>query len=326
MTRTHRSLFGGAALALVLPSLAMAQAAATEDAGPAVDPSQATQSTTATTDSAAATTDAGSTMEQGGSDVQVTSAGEPMSLDDWTYDELYANGISIGQILNADVYDPNGEDIGDVDNVLFNMEGEVQSIVAQVGGGFLNIGSTHVNIPWDMVSTENWIDGLVIPFGAEEVESYALVSGGTDGEVVGSEEVAELEGGLFQDYETGPNIWRATELLNNAARLREGEAFANYGLVSDMVVQDGRIAAVLVTPDAGFGAAGGLYGYPYAGTQGWTRGGMDGTTGVAADGTTATTEAAAPTSTMGTTGIYDLPYDRAQVERLEPFDPAMLAD
>jgi len=97
-------------------------------------------------------------------------------------------------------------------------------------------------------------------------------------------------------------------------------------------VQGDRIAAVLVTPDPALGARGGVYGYPYAGTEGWTRAGVDGR-GVAADGTVVT-DAAAGTAAGGATagntgmtvGTYDLPYDRTQVERLEPFDPAMLTD
>lgn len=315
MTRTHRSLFATAALALILPSVAAAQ-----EAGEAVETDSEVQGTTVTVDSVAATTDTtiDATTEGTVTDVQVTSAnGEPMSLDDWTYDELYASGISIEQIIGSEVYGPEGEDVGNVDNVLFNMDGQVLSVVARMNDGFLGMGRSHVNIPWGMVSAENWQDGLVIPFTAEEVDAYAMPAAETGGEVVGSQDVAELPGGLFQDYETGPDVWRATELLSNTARLRDGEAAANYGLVSDIVVQGDRIAAVLVTPDPALGARGGVYGYPYAGTEGWTRVGMEREDGLAADGT-ARTDAEA--------GTYDLPYDRTQVERLEPFDPAMLTD
>ena len=56
MTRTHRSLFATAALALILPSVAASQEAG--DAGPAVEVESEGQSTIVTVDSAAATTDA----------------------------------------------------------------------------------------------------------------------------------------------------------------------------------------------------------------------------------------------------------------------------
>lgn len=333
MTRMHQSLLAGAALALVLPSLAVAQEATTGNAGPAVEPNQTTQDTIVTMDSVAATTETttGETVEETVTDVQVTSAEEAMSLENWTYDELYASGISIGQITGAEVYGITGEDVGDVDDVLFDMDGQILSVVARMNDGFLGMGRTHVNIPWDMVSAETWQDGLVIPFTEDELDAHAMPLSETGGRVVGSEDVAELPGGAFQGFETGPNVWRATELLNNTARLREGDTFANYGLVSDIVLQGDRIAAVLVMPDPSFGATGGVYGYPYAGTQGWTRVGMDGTVGTAADGTTVATDTATRTGTaangtMGTAGTYDLPYDRTQVEMLQPFDPAMLTD
>lgn len=302
MRIAYKALMASAALALVLPSVAAAQDATAPD----VDAAETGMDV---------------------ADVTQTSANEPMDLSTWTYDDLYANGISIAQIMDADVYGPDNDDVGDVDNVLFNMDGQVLSIVARMNDGFLGLGRTHVNIPWDMVSTETWADGLAIPFTEDEVDAYAVPADETGGEIAGAEEVAEVSGGAFEDVETGPNVWRATELLNNTARLQEGEAYENYGLVNDIILRDGQIAAVLVTPDAGAGApAGTMYGYPYGGTAGWTPGTMDGAT--ATDGTVAEEDAtmAAQGTTGMTTGTYDLPYDRTQAEMVQPFDPAMLTD
>lgn len=322
MRTTHKTLLSGAALAAFLPAVALAQELTTD---------------TTVTEVPVETIEADETMalegeametELGVTEIEATSA-EAMDLSTWNYDDLYANGISIEQMIGADVYGPEGDDIGNVQNVLFNMEGQVLSVVAEIGG-FLDIGDTHVNIPWDMVSAETWADGIVIPFTEDEVDAYIadasyygtsdefyrandglmgaddglLGTGVADGQeqVVGGQEIAEVGGDGFGQVETGPNVWRASDLLNNTARLRDGEAYANYGLVSDIVVRDGQIAGMLVTPDASFGATGGMYGYPYAGNAGWTRG---------ADGT------------MGT---YDLPYDRTQAEMIQPFDTAMLMD
>lgn len=316
----HRSaLLATASLALVLPSLSVAQEAMTEDAGPALeDGSEAMM----TEDSGVAMTEE-SEAGMGVTEVETTSASEPMDLSTWTYDDLYANGISIEQIMSAEVYGPGGDDVGDVDDVLFNMDGEVLSIVARMDDGFLGLGRTHVNIPWEMVSTEAWADGLVIPFTEDEVDTFAMSAEEAGAEIVATEDVAEVSGGAFEDVETGPNVWQATDLLNDAARLQEGEGYETYGMVNDIVLRDGRIAAVLVTPDASWGApAGSVYGYPYAGTAGWT----PGTT--AADGTTVETDEtlAAQGTTGMTTGTYDLPYDRTQAEMVRPFDPAMLMD
>ena len=90
------------------------------------------------------------------------------------------------------------------------------------------------------------------------------------------------------------------------------------------------MVTVLVMPDPDLGVTGGVYGYPYAGTQGWTRAGMDRNADIAADGTVRTTiDAAARTSTgangtMGTAGTHDLHNDPTQIERLQPFYLAIL--
>ena len=300
MTNHRATLLASAAFALALPSLAAAQDTMTEEPGTAA-----------------------TGTEVGVTGVTPTSANEPMDLSTWTYDDLYANGISIEQMVGSDVYGPDGDDIGEVENVLFNMDGQVLSVVAEIGG-FLDIGDTHVNIPWEMVSAEDWSDGIVLPFGEDEVETYTATADQAGVEVDASQDVAEVSGDGAGEVETGPNVWRATDLLNNTAQLREGEAYESYGLINDIVVRDGQIAAVLVTPDAGAGApAGAMYGYPYAGTAGWTPGAT-----AVDDGTM--TEADATMAAQGTTGMttgtYNLPYDRTQAEMVQPFDPAMLTD
>jgi sporulation protein YlmC with PRC-barrel domain len=319
MLTIQKPLLATAAAAL-LPTLGLAQEA-TPDTGSAVElPVETMEAEDATvyeadpaTGEAAMEGDAAGMAQDetamGVTGVETTSAAQPATdLSGWTYDELYASGISINEMVGADVYGPEGDDIGDVENVLFDMDGNLLSVVAEVGG-FLDIGDTHVNIPWEMVSSEDWTDGIVIPFAEDEVEDYIATPEQAGGTVTASQDVAQVGGDGSGEVETGPNVWRATDLLNNNARLMEGEAYADYGTVNDIVVQDGRIAAVLVSANAAGmtgaadgGAAGGIYGYPYAGQAGWTRG---------------TTEAP---------GTYDMPYDRAQAETLQPFDPAMLTD
>lgn len=302
MKTIHKPLLTTAALAALLPAMALGQEA-TPDADVVELPTEVIETeegTVVTTDpeGGAATEMAQDTTEMNVTDVTATSASEPVALEGWTYDDLYANGIGINRMVGADVYGPEGDDVGDVENVLFDMDGNILSVVAEVGGLF-ELDDTHLNIPWDMVSAEDWADGIVIPFGEDEADSYIATAEQAGGTIVASEDVAEVGGDGAGEVETGPNVWRATDLLNGTVRLRDGAAFANYGVVSDLVVRDGRVAAVLVTPDAGSG----LVGYPYAGPVGFTPG----------------TEAGAP-------GTYDLPYDRTQAETLQPFDPAMLED
>lgn len=213
-------------------------------------------------------------------------------LAEWTYDELYADGLSIEELLDADVNGPAGDDIGQVENVLFNEEGRILSVIAEIGG-FLELGDTHVNIPWEMVEAAEWDDGIEIPFTQETIEEFTLFTDEIVREMDAASEVQEVEGDGAGVVGTGPDVWRATDVIGDYARLRDGEAFENYGYVDDIVVRDGQIAAVVVTPDVGWGA-GGYYAYPYRGygAAGWDAG----------------------------DGYYDLPYERAEVETLEPFD------
>ena len=93
---------------------------------------------------------------------------------------------------------------------------------------------------------------------------------------------------------TGPRAWRATDAIGDFARLKDGDGYANYGYVDDLIIRGGEIAAVVVSPDVGVGAAApGVYAYPYYGYDyGWDPG----------------------------LNTYDLPYDREEVGALEPFD------
>ncbi len=214
-----------------------------------------------------------------------------IALDDWNYDELYANGLSVDQMLDdADVFGPTGEEIGTVENVLIGTDGRVLSIIAQVGG-FWDIGDTHINVPWDQVQVTSR-EAVAIPVTEDTVEDYSLYA---DDLVTAAEATGAVEE-VDDDLATGPRVWRATELIGDYARLREDEGvggYANYGYVNDIIIRDGEVAAVIVEPDVGWAGARGPYAYPYYGYGvGWQPG----------------------------TAYYDLPYGRGDVENMEAFD------
>lgn len=222
---------------------------------------------------------------------------EIVALPEWSYDELYTSGISVEELIDADVHGPTGDDIGDIENVVFGQDGQVLSIIAEIGG-FLDIADTHVNIPWDEVEVAVDDDDVTIPLTQETIENYSLFADPLlTAEEAGAtiEEVAGDDAGVAL---TGPRAWRATEVIGDYARLKEGEGFANYGYVDDLIIRDGQIAAVVVSADMA-GAAPGIYAYPYYGYgYGWNPG----------------------------LGYYDLPYERDEIAELEPFDSELLDD
>ena len=98
---------------------------------------------------------------------------ETVNLDMWGYDQLYAEGWRAEEFLDSDVYGPDGEEIGEVEDIVVGPDGSILSVVAEVGG-FWDIGDTHVSVPWDQVELLADAEGIQIPVTEENVEDYGL--------------------------------------------------------------------------------------------------------------------------------------------------------
>ena len=175
-----------------------------------------------------------------------------VGLDQWDYGGLYEEGAwTAEQLLDADVYGPTGDEIGEVENIVVGTDGFVEAIIAEVGG-FWDIGDTHVRVPWTEVEVafENGEPRVQVPVTEATVEDYDLYGG-----IGGEFRVVD------DDDPYTPRGWRATELIDDYVTLGEGQ---RYGWVEDLVFdQAGRLEAVVV--DAAYGAAYGPYAYPFYG-------------------------------------------------------------
>lgn len=218
---------------------------------------------------------------------QVVETERVISLTGWDYNEIYADGRSIKNMLDDGVvYGPGGEEIGSVENVLFSTDGNVLSIIAQVGG-LWDIGDTHVNVPWDQVEIAG--TRVTIPVTEETVDEYSLYA---DELITRQEATGSIEQ-VDDDVATAPRVWRATELIGDYVRVRDEDTLANYGYVEDLIVRDTELAAVAVRPDVGWTGARGAYAYPYYGYgYGWYPG----------------------------RPYYDMPYTVDEVGQAEQFD------
>jgi len=58
-----------------------------------------------------------------------------------------ANGINLGTLIGTDVKDPAGQTIGEIDDVLLDSAGRVDSVVVTVGG-FMGMGGRDVEVRW----------------------------------------------------------------------------------------------------------------------------------------------------------------------------------
>jgi sporulation protein YlmC with PRC-barrel domain len=179
-------------------------------------------------------------------------------LSTWTYDTLYAEGWSVENMFDATrIVDANGEDIGDVENVIFSNDGEVLGIIAQVGG-FWDIGDTHVHVPWTEVDVSGNTQHLQVPVTEETVDDYDVFGGYWDDEQVITQDDTEAVAAVDDDLVAGTGLFKATDLIGDYAYLSDG---VRYGYVADIVVQDGSISAV-VTDATTYGRPG-YYAFPY---------------------------------------------------------------
>jgi sporulation protein YlmC with PRC-barrel domain len=223
-----------------------------------------------------------SQQQQGNVDVVTKSE---VSLDEWGYEGLYKDTWTAQQMIDAPVFGPTGEEIGDVENVMVGSKSTVDSLILEIGG-LIDIGDTHIRVPWSEVNAQFQGEGeprIEVPVTQETIEELAEgdydVFGGAAGEVT--------TGG--DDQASKPRAWRATELIDDYVVLENGEA---YGWVEDLVFSNaGRLEAVVV--DALYGAAYGPYAYPFYGYEyGFAPGNP----------------------------YYELPYEEEEIASLEPLE------
>lgn len=185
------------------------------------------------------------------SDVQVISG--------WTYDSIYAEGWSVEDMFDStELTDPTGEEIGDVENVIFSNDGEVLGIIAEIGGVW-DIGDTHVHVPWNEVAFGETIQQAQVPVTDETLDDYDVYGNYWDDEQIVTDATTDSTQVVDDDLVAGSGIFKATDLIGDYVYLSDG---ARYGYVSDIIVQDGRIAAIV--SDAGNYGRGGYYAYPYS--------------------------------------------------------------
>jgi sporulation protein YlmC with PRC-barrel domain len=214
---------------------------------------------------------------------------EVVPLTQWTYDDLYEQGVSAEAFIDdMEVYSPNGEQIGDMEDIILSPEGDVIAIVAEVGG-FWDIGDTHVSVPFEEVEMTEDGEGITVPVTEENVEDYDFAADTFDPQAMSDETMPGVDDAMF-----APRAWRASELIGDYARLRDGDTFMNYGYVSDLVLSEGQVEAVVVQPTGAYGGVG-YRAYPYYGYAdgaGWTAG----------------------------SPYYDMPYREQDVEDMQRFD------
>ena len=158
----------------------------------------------------------------------------------WNQDDLY-DGLTAEQLFDNEVRGADGEDIGEIENLVVSADGKVDKVIVEAGG-FVDIGDTHFAVPWDQVEFGPNLEWVRVPVDEDSIENFSLFEG--------------------EEVETGPRAWKASELINDYVALQD---VPGYGIVQDIVLdQDGNVEAVVVYPDVAYGV-GRPYAYPYYG-------------------------------------------------------------
>lgn len=147
------------------------------------------------------------------------------------------------ELRGSRVFGNAGDQLGTVQGIIMDQEGQVQKLVVETGG-ILEVGDKVIGVPWNEIDLTPGKAGVVANnLKADNVEDFSL----------------------FNDRETvatGPRAFRAAELEGDFVTLEGGE---NYGYVRDLMFDEGgKLQAIVVATDVAY-AADGYYAYPYYG-------------------------------------------------------------
>ncbi len=165
---------------------------------------------------------------------------EWVDITTWDQSDLYT-GWRAEHLLDSEVQDTQGEEIGEVEDLIIGPDGQIQKVVIEAGG-FLDIGDTHFAMPWDEV-VRMGTAVIQVPFDSDNIEDYSVF-------------------GDIDDQPAEGRNWRISELMGDYLGLAGG---VRYGFVEDVIFsQDGEIQAVIAEPSVGYGYRG-PYAFPYYG-------------------------------------------------------------
>jgi sporulation protein YlmC with PRC-barrel domain len=168
----------------------------------------------------------------------------PPDIQRWNPSSLYPDGWTAEEMIGTEVRGENGEDIGDVKDIIVDRHGIVSKLVVEVGG-FLELGDQHIGVPWKDVKIGQHLAFVQVPLKEVESGTYSLFGTVPQGEHVPAESGA----------------WRVNELIGDYDSLQDVK---RNGLVSDEVINS-RDQGQGVVVDPGRPGAFVRYAYPFVG-------------------------------------------------------------
>ncbi len=99
-----------------------------------------------------------------------SSASKTVDIRTWKLDP--AAGWSVRTLVGKKVRGPGGEEVGEVENIVFSPEGKVFKLILSTGG-ILGIGDKNLAVKWSDVKIGPGYDYVTTPITAETVERLA---------------------------------------------------------------------------------------------------------------------------------------------------------
>lgn len=178
-----------------------------------------------------------------------SAATPPQTVDLDTWDRaVLKKGWSAEVLLDQDAYGPDGQEIGEVEDILIGSDGKIEAVIVETEA-FLDIGDVHARVAWDKVSKGPNASSVTVPVTEKSLENQRVD---------------------YDNRET-PRTWRVEEFIGDTVALEDQRG---YGVVDDVIFNDqGEIMSVIAMANYGYGYGVGPYAYPYYGYDyGWEPG------------------------------------------------------
>jgi len=78
--------------------------------------------------------------------------------------------ISSKRVEGTAVYNPNGDKLGSIDEIVIDKRSGQVRYAALEFGGFLGLGTDRYPVPWNLLTYDTDKDGYVVPLDARQLE------------------------------------------------------------------------------------------------------------------------------------------------------------
>ena len=79
-------------------------------------------------------------------------------------------GVAVEQMIGKPVVNAEGQEIGQVRDLLMGQDGAVAQAIIDVGG-FLGVGAKQIAVPWDQIAVQPDGNGITLPMDRQQLET-----------------------------------------------------------------------------------------------------------------------------------------------------------